>query len=115
MIQEVCASCGSPLREGVKFCSSCGTVVEQSLSLKATKHPMSSKAKTSYTVLTIGLVGFFTYVFVQHLPGKPNPVIEKQPEVAMAATYNDVKFEQQPIESKVENGKIIIPLNKVLE
>ena len=76
---------------------------------------MSAKAKVVYSAAAFGLIGFFAYVFIEHLPGKPNPIIAKQPDVAMATMYTDLTLQQQPVEMKIENGKIIIPLSKLLE
>ncbi len=82
---------------------------------KISKRVMTPGAKRVYGILTVILFFVFLYVFVEHLPGKPDPVIEKQPDVAMAAAFSSVNIDQQQIEVTVQNGKIIFPLSKLLE
>ncbi len=111
----LCTVCGKQLSDGIKFCSSCGAPIELRTSTKAVRKPMSSKAKVAYSVILLSLVSLFLFFFIEHLPGKPDPVIEKQPDVAMATMYTDIILEQQYIEMRDENGKVIIPLNLLLE
>ena len=125
-----CPSCGGIVREGTKFCPSCGTSI-QSLSTresisqsfekeapsasKAMKHPMSSRAKLMYTLLAVILCGIFLFIFTQHLPGGANPVIANQPDVAMASMFTDVKLDAEPISVQIQNGVISFPLSILLE
>ena len=76
---------------------------------------MSSRAKSIYALIATGLFALFLYIYFVNLPGKPHPVIEKQPEVAMAAAYAAEPLEQQPIEVTVANGSITFPLPVVLD
>ena len=64
--------------------------------------------------MIVGVVvalGLFT--FVNSLPSRSNPIIEKQPVVSTAVQYPPSPTEMQPTLAKVENGSIIIPLDVV--
>ena len=76
---------------------------------------MGKTAKIIYAGGALLLTAIFTSVFVNNLPGKPDPVIAAQPDVAMASTYASANLDQQPVTSRVEGGKIIISLNSVLD
>lgn len=52
---------------------------------------------------------------MEHLPGKSNPVIERQPSVAMATMYAGQVLDQFDVTAEVQNGKILIPLSPLLE
>ena len=121
-----CPACNGELAPGVKFCPHCGSAVQpQSLPPDAVpssssagprvRRQMSTGAKVAYALLAIGLFSFFLFLYVRELPGKPNSVVEKQPDVAMGATYSGDAIEQQTIPSSVENGKIVISLPMVLD
>ena len=125
-----CPSCGSAVREGTKFCPSCGSLMQSPApetsasrpledeipsASRAVKHPMSSKAKITYTVLALALCGTFLFIFTQHLPGGANPVIANQPDIAMASMFTDVKLDPQDIAVDIQNGIISFPLSVLLE
>ncbi len=76
---------------------------------------MSKRAKFVYFALGAGIAAAFVLVFMSHISDRPHPVIEKQQTVAMESMYTDQAFEQIPTTSRVENGKIIVPLTAVLE
>ena len=131
MMEKYCTSCGSELKEGAKFCHSCGkpqwgkpiaAVSEQKApetptlsQVKAIKQPMSKTAKTVYALIAIALFGVFAFLFMSHLPGGAHPVIANQPDVAMATMYMGQTISGQPISAQVENGKITFPLSLLLE
>ncbi len=121
----ICSNCGSSVARGDKFCTSCGTSVSpsgQTDQRAATPSVASTVAKTFtrrarrvYAVLTVVLLGLFLYIFILHLPGNAHPVIEKQPDVAMASTFIGVKLSAQPVDVQVKNGKVSFPLVQLLE
>ena len=122
MSDKFCISCHTSIPQGAKFCPSCGTpapeapeAAAQPPDAKIAKRVMTRRARRVYGFLTIILFFAFLYVFIEHLPGKPDPVIEKQPDVAMAASFASVNIEQQQIDVTVQNGKIVFPLSKLLE
>lgn len=124
MIKQYCTNCGGELREGVKFCSVCGIRLnEQQMREQNTeqgaplmhKKGMSKQAKGLYTLAGVAIFASFLWAFVSHIGDQPHPVIEKQQTVAMYTAYTDQKISQSPVEVRVQNGKIIIPLSVVLE
>ena len=120
---RACSKCGNTFSVGMKFCTSCGIQLEPTVEIKApipsavrtVKNPMSKRAKIFYSITTIALVGFFLTLFIRSLPGKPHPIIEQQPSVAMPAAYAGSPIEQSAIVPKIDNGKIILPLATLLD
>jgi hypothetical protein len=118
MTQNNCQKCGTALSDHVKFCPSCGTKALRELSptaAQAVKHPMGKRAKILYSSLAILLFGLFLFIFTKHLPGGAHPIIEKQPEIAMATMYMGQTLEAQPIAVDIEGGAITFPLSLLLE
>ncbi|MFI5253392.1 MAG: Fe-S-containing protein [Bacteroidota bacterium] len=121
-----CPSCQRVITGDEVYCPQCGAVlsavsVSRALpdpipsAARAVKHPMTRKSKVVYTLVAASLFTGFLYFYVVNLPGKPNPLIENQPTVAMAAAYAGEPLEQQDITATVENGFITIPLTVVLD
>jgi hypothetical protein len=131
MTIQTCASCNAQFAGDENFCRNCGTprptqpveTAPTSLAPKVTipssgqnvKHPMSSRSKMIYASIATLLFGSYLYFYFVNLPGKPNPIVEKQPSVAMAAAYAGEPLEQQDIQATVANGYIIFPLTVVLD
>lgn len=130
MSPKFCSNCGDPLKEQSKFCTNCGkpvindrpaqpivesTRIDTSVPPPKTRKPMSKRAKFIYATVASAVVVTFLFVFVSHISDQPHPIIEEQQTVAMASMYTDQTFEQVPITSRIENRKILIPLNLVLE
>lgn len=116
---NTCPNCGADVREGARFCSSCGTPLQRAVestaqlpsqSEIAQRKAMSKQAKTIYTAIALGLFALFTYFFISHIPGGAHPVITNQPSVAMATAYTGEPIQQTQIEATVENGQISFPL-----
>lgn len=105
--------------EGEKFCTQCGTVrataSERQPSAGAPRKPMSRRAKFTYLGVALTLAAAFGYMFIDHLPGKANPIIKQQPIIAMPSMYGGDPIEQVTINAEVRNGQIIIPLATVLD
>jgi uncharacterized membrane protein len=121
-----CPSCGSTINESIRFCPACGKAIQspkqepaekQSISspAKTTKHPMSKRAKVLYACIATALFSAFSIVFVLHIPGGEHPVIEKQPEIAMATMNTDVQLSPQQIEFTVDDGKVSFSLTELRE
>ncbi|HTR80696.1 MAG TPA: Fe-S-containing protein [Bacteroidota bacterium] len=123
-----CSTCGNELSTNDKFCSHCGSKVDPvSSSVPSQQHSlpssafvlgkkgMSNRAKAMYGGIAFCLLIGMGVVFVHNLPGGENPVIEKQPTVSQPVNYEGVKLTMTPVQSKVENGYIIIALSDVLE
>ncbi|HUL45093.1 MAG TPA: Fe-S-containing protein [Bacteroidota bacterium] len=79
------------------------------------RKPLSKRAKLTYTTLVIILCVVFLAIFAQHLPGGANPVIAKQPDVAMASMFTDVHLSAQPISVDIRNGFISFPFSILQE
>lgn len=124
MAQKFCTNCGNALREGAKFCTACGVPIsgvssqskEVLVSHQSTdKKTMTRRTKFIYGAIALGIAVTFFSVFTSSISVRPHPVIEKQQVVAMPALYTDQTYEQFSITSRVDNGKIIIPLPILLE
>lgn len=131
MAQQFCTTCGNLLREGSKFCNVCGTQVRNKLNLQkqvetievsrarsaiaTNRKPMSRQAKFIYGGIIVGIIIIFFSVFTSYISDSPHPVIERQQTVAMQSMYTDQTIQQFPIPSRIENGKILIPLATLLE
>lgn len=125
MNQRFCTNCGNALKAEAKFCSFCGTRVQpvsspvektkQTSEPRPLRKPMSRNAKVFYSSTGALILGVFLYIFVSHIGDQPHPIIEKQQSIAMYTTYADQQITQFPVNLRVENGKIIIPLPLLLE
>jgi hypothetical protein len=131
MTNRECSSCNTQFDGNENFCPNCGTprlTEDESpvLTEKAprvsipsagqhVKHPMSKMSKMIYGVIAVSLFGSYLYFYIVNLPGKPNPIVENQPSVAMAAAYAGEPLEQKEITATVVNGYITIPLTVVLD
>ncbi len=125
MNSKQCTKCGSSLKDDAKFCAVCGAridLIEQHQdqsdlpsASKTVRTPISGKAKKVYSLIALGFFVLFSYVFTRHLPGNANPVIDKQPEIAMASAFTGVELTPQPIDVQIENGKVVFPLTLLLE
>jgi len=117
-----CPSCSREIERDSKFCPRCGVQIPAAETTPTIpsenirqRRQMGRGAKTAYTFVALGLFALALFTYVKDLPGKPNPVIEKQPEVAMSAAYAGDAIPQQEITSTVENGNIVISLPLVMD
>ena len=76
---------------------------------------MGKKAKIIYTLFALSLFALFSFIFQKHLPGGAHPVIQRQPEIAMATMYTDQVLKPVPVMAEVENGKVSFSLSLLLE
>lgn len=113
-----CPKCGNKIIEGAKFCPKCGC----NLISRDDRNPnnkrdkiltkSSSKFRTTNIFLTIGFIGVIIIYFVT-TGSKENEIIKKQPQVVSSIEYPQLPTQMSEIQAKVENGKIIIPLDIV--
>ena len=68
-----------------------------------------------YTLFALSLFALFTFIFKNHLPGGAHPVIELQPEIAMATMYTDQVLKPFPVVADVEDGKVVFSLSLLQE
>ncbi len=119
-----CSHCGKPLIQGAGFCGHCGGRVTETpkseTNLQSKREKVMGKrrprktnwVKISVIVAILALLGGWLY---SNLPKGSNPTIEAQPAVLKALTYPPTRQEMINVSSKVENGKIIVPLSAVKE
>lgn len=121
---QFCSDCGRPIETNAKFCTHCGA----SLTGKAPAKPnwqekrervlgkqQSSDKSRLKTFIIVGVVAAFAVWLYLNLPESGNPIIKVSPIVTEAAQYPQTGQQMAPIAAKVEDGKIIIPLNVVKE
>ena len=84
-------------------------------SIARDRKPMPRKIKLAYTFGAFGLFAFFLWIFFSHLPGQPNPVVAKQPDIALPVAYAGDPIQQTMITAEIRNGDVIIPLPVLLD
>src|SRR3972149_3687333 len=119
-----CSNCGKPVLQDARFCTNCGAPITGAQPAKAnwqnkreivlgeqvTRKP--NRLKTAIIIAVVLLFGGWLYT---NLPKRTNPIIEAQAVVDESATYSPSGQQMFDIPSKVENGKIVIPLDVVRE
>lgn len=116
---KFCKNCGTELDIEVKFCHNCGTPVSQKSNKQQSNSkkekvlsPKQSKLKSVNTVLVAAFVGIiFLYIF--STSSGTNKIIAEQPKVTESVDYPVFPMGMVPITAKVENNKIVIPLDIV--
>lgn len=123
-MERYCSQCGKPLIQGATYCGHCGGRVteapktETNLQSKREKVMGKRRAKrksplrTQVIVAIIAIAGIWGYF---NLPKGGNPVIRTQPVVATPPKYATTVEHMFDIPSRVEKGKIIVPLDIVKE
>jgi uncharacterized membrane protein len=118
-MSKYCNNCGSKLIDKPKFCQNCGNNVnsEESELAKQNKRQkvIASKQKSFNSVniiLLVGLLGVIAIYFFT-IESKENKIIKEQPIVVQEIDYPSSPTNMVNISSRVENGKIIIPLDEV--
>jgi len=125
-----CIECGQAVQPNANFCDNCGTKliqVEQPTSSRKDVRFEEKRARVLgqnqsnnkpkyilFGVFSIGvLLGLVT--LFNSLPSRANPIIEQQSIVTGAVQYPRSSTEMRPVPAKTENGKILLPLETVLE
>jgi uncharacterized membrane protein len=133
-----CPNCGAHVKQNANFCSSCGYKIAE---LRETDHKevqrpsreierpifqskrekilgeektSSSSKLAKFTVIGV-LTAFAIFMFIKSLPSRSNPIIENQPIVTSEIDYTGVNLEMYDIDAEIRDGKIIIPLDVVLD
>ena len=119
-----CSECGKPIAENTNFCTSCGASITGKGPTKAQwqdkREKVLGKQGNGHTSLTKRffwiagalLLGGWIYF---NLPKSGNAVIKALPVVTNAVYYGPAGQQMMNIPSKVENGKIVIPLDLLKE
>ncbi|MBI3111173.1 MAG: DUF2318 domain-containing protein [Ignavibacteriales bacterium] len=115
-----CPECGKPLQGNANFCTGCGTSITGRAPAKVEWQDKRQKvlggqqgnrkgwARTLLWVAGIAFLGGWLYM---NLPESGNPVIKTSPVVVGAAFYSQTAQQMEKVSAKVDNGKIIIPLD----
>jgi uncharacterized membrane protein len=116
-----CTQCGHKVNNEVKFCPDCGhrllgSAVKDNHQKTHKREKILSKSaskfRTTNIVLTIGFIGVILIYFIT-TGSKENEIIKKQPQVINSIEYPSIPTQMSTIQSKIEDGKIIIPLDVV--
>jgi len=125
-----CTECGKAVQLNANFCDNCGTKliqVEQPASSRKDARFEEKRARvlgqnqsnTKPKFVFLGVAGiilvFGLLTLFNSLPSQANPVIEQQPVVTGGVQYPQSPTEMRPVQAKTENGKILLPLETVLE
>jgi len=118
-----CPNCGNKIEPGSKFCGSCGNSLPEQTVL-ASDHSkkeivLGQTKKPKYKILitvfyVVVLAGSLIYYFATTMT-KEEMVISEQPEVLSGIEYPSSRYDMQPMEAQVKDGKIVLPLDEVLD
>lgn len=129
-----CSQCGKAVTQDANFCTSCGASITgkprpsvggqapqktqwqekpRSDSFRGKREKVLGKQGKNRTKLFLWIVGIAAVGgwFYANLPERGNPVIKASPIVTNAMYYGSTPLQMTPVLVKVENGKIIIPLD----
>lgn len=116
---KFCKNCGTELESNVKFCHNCGTEVSQKSNKQQNNKkrekvltPKKSTMKSANVLLMLTFIGVL-FFFIFNSSTGTNKIIDAQPTVVNEVNYPLFPMGMVPITAKVENGKIIIPLDIV--
>jgi uncharacterized membrane protein len=119
-----CSQCGKPVQQNADFCTKCGASISGKLPAKprlvekrerviGKGFPARTKHKRAiFIVAGVALIGGWVYF---NLPKIGNAVIAASPVVTGAAYYSQNVQQMVNISAKVENGKVILPMDVVKE
>jgi len=119
---KACPKCQTKNQDSSRFCKKCGVKLTGStFEEKKEKVLLGEKGEKSYwktvsliAVALIVLVGF-TYWLIQRGSAAADPKIASQPKVAEKVDYVGQRINMTDVSAKVENGKISVPVETVLE
>ncbi len=123
-MSNFCSHCGKPIVPNAEFCTHCGTSLTgkkpvrrewQDKREKVLQHnnPRPQRWMKPATITAL-FVTAFIWVYV-NLPEGGNPIVKAQPVVVEPAKYSSAGQQMVDISTKVENGKIIVPVELVRE
>lgn len=120
---KFCPSCGNKLGQGSKFCGDCGKRLtgERNKIYRHSKKDIvlgKTKKKKYKSFISAFYVVIFAGILILYFATtqtKEEKIINKQPVVTKGIQYPKSRLDMQPVGIKVVQGKIILPLDKVLE
>lgn len=122
-MNNFCPDCGNKLGEGKNFCGNCGKRLadEQNEITNNSKknivlgNTKKKKYKSLISVFYIVIIASSLIFYFTNAKTKEEEVISDQPEVTTEIQYPNTRLDMQPILAKVVEGKIILPLDQVIE
>ena len=119
-----CSKCGKPTLQDAEFCIHCGASLSGKKPIRkewedkrekvvGQTHP-PGKSWTKRLVVAGAVIAVVGLVYF-NMPDKGNPIVKAQPEVVDPVQYAPADQQMFDTPSRVENGKIIVPLNLVKE
>jgi len=118
---KACPKCQTKNQDSSQFCKKCGVGLSGStFQDKKEKVLGEKKGKLSWRVISLSAVAVvvlsgFAYWFIQRGDTAVDPKISSQPKVAQKVDYAGQTIRMTDVTVKLENGKISIPLDVVLE
>ena len=118
---KYCDECGKPLEPKANFCTGCGRSPQGKVSGKSEWKAKRAKvmgqkpAKRSFTKVSFGILVLAVIATYFFWPKSGNSIIQAQPVVLDNVSYTTARKQMIDIQAKVENGKIVIPLDVVRE
>ena len=118
-----CPECGNKLEPGAKFCGSCGNSISnesfsESESIKkdiVLGNEKKSKRKIIISSFYVAVLLGSLVIYFTTTKTKEEQVISEQPEVTSPIQYPLSRYDMQPMEVQLVNGKVLLPLDEVLE
>lgn len=119
-----CSQCGKPVQPDAHFCTSCGTSFSGQVPARTQwqdkrervlgKTASGKKIGPKTIVFSVAalLIGAWVYA---NLPESGNPIIKASPVVTNPVFYGGTPQQMAAVSAKVENGKVILPLDIVKE
>ena len=118
---KACPKCQAKNQDSSQFCKECGVKLSNStFQDKKEKVLGEKKGKLSWRILFLAgaavvVLAVFTYWFVQRGDTASDSRVSSQPKVSQKVDYAGQTIRMTDVSVKVENGKIFIPLDVVLE
>jgi len=117
---KICPKCQAKNQESSNFCKKCGVKFSNDSSFQEKREMvMGEKKRNSFlipislAVLAVVLIGV-GYWIIEGNTGS-NPKVSSQPKVSEKVDYTGQTVRMTDVQAKVENGRISIPLNEVME
>ena len=118
---KACPKCQTKNQDSSQFCKKCGVKLSDStFQDKKEKVLGEKKGKLSWGVISLAVAAIvvlagFAYWLIQKNNTATDPRASSQPKVSGNVNYNGQKISMTDVSAKLENGKISIPVEAVLE
>lgn len=123
-MSNYCSQCGKPVIQGADFCTHCGASLIGKKPARKEWHDkrekvigqanLSGKNWKKRLVVAGAIAAFGGWIYYS-MPDKGNVVIKAQPALVQAAMYSPAGQQMFDTPARVENGKIVVPLDLLKE